>query len=210
MRINVKRRKHYALNKWYIVIILIIVLFLISTSYSLWSSQLYIEGNVSGEYEPPLLPVDVEMVNNNDYIDLIFGDDNGWNIIGSIYVFEGDSFDSNTNTLTTTIDKQRDSIIVNPDIDFDITFTIQNNTDSMFTNGNIQLVEYNDPGNITNGNNINCSIGSSTISSGGSTEINLSGIFKGQGDVNNTHFDFQITYDIDGVTHYFYYNIVVQ
>lgn len=214
MKINIKRRrKQKTLNKWFIVVVLIVILLFISTSYSLWSTQLYIEGNVTGEFEPPLLPIDIDMVSNNRYTE---GSISRHWLYGNMFSIDSDSFDKISNTLTTKINIEETVLVVlNPEVQLNVSFTIQNNTDTNFLNGNIKLISYSDPNQIINVNNLNNNISiteeNRTINSGSSGEISISTtMYKTTNNLTSAYYNFEITYDVDGITHYFYYNIVIE
>lgn len=51
------RKRNKTFKTWYIFIILVVILILISTSYALWSSELYINGTVTGEKQINEIPV---------------------------------------------------------------------------------------------------------------------------------------------------------
>ncbi len=206
MKIKIKRRKKGFKNA-YIVVLLMIVLIFISTSYSLWKTTLTINGTVTGVYSEPKLPVEIESLGENSDNVNRFTSNTSLKTLGvDIYKVVDETYEDNV--ITTTIQqvyKQSTGLNIFR-VKPTITLTIPNNTSSVFTNGTVTLIEYNDPNSIFQ--NITQSI-STTITEGSTGTVTISGTLRGNYDVaTNTYYKFKITYDVDGVTCVFYYNLI--
>lgn len=207
MKIKIKgRKKHNILNTWCIVIVFIIILLLISTSYSLWSSELYIKSDISAQYVPPKLPIEIPAVENDRYTTNVDMNLPGISWV-DIYTVQSDEYDRINNILTTTIVQENYSLIYFVETTLEISFTIPNNTDTVFSNGEIKLVESNDENNIATISNTSVT---QEIQSGGTGTVTISGSLKCNTTVaDNTYYNYEISYEIDGVKHYFYYNLII-
>jgi hypothetical protein len=202
------RRKKKAFKQWYIFIILVVILVSISSSYALWSTKLNINGVVTGKKEPPSLPVEIPSQGT---------DSNGVNRYTSnttisiawqeCYRVVDEEYSGNT--ITTTIQQVYKQVWFQTTASVSITLQIPNNTNSTFTDGNVELVEYKDANSIFQ--NVKGTLASTdkTISPGGTETVTISGSLKGYTDVaENTYYNFVISYKVDGITYYFYYNII--
>ena len=201
------KRKNKTFKSWYILVILIIIIILMSTSYSLWQTNLYINGTVVGELNLPELPVEVpsqgtdengiDRVTVNTSMDF-WGTD----------IYEVTDEEYNGNTITTSIRHLYKQWFGSSNPEVTISFEIQNNTDKNFTNGAIDLIDYNDGNGIFQ--NLEYTTSNATITPGESSKISISVRLKGNEDVaDNTYYNFAITYEIEGVKYYFYYNIIL-
>lgn len=208
MGVNIrKRKKHKILNNWYIIIVFVIILLFVSASYSLWSEELYINWNISGEYVPPNLPIENPNTGNDYPIEASFGRTPIFNT--ELYRLQSNVYDSIENTITTTIKQVNQSGIYFLGSSTEISITINNNTDTMFSKGKIELLqdESNDSSGIANISNVTVT---ENISSGSSGTINISATLSSTEQVpDNTHLNYLITYELDGITHYLYYNIII-
>lgn len=202
------KRKRKTFKVWYICFILIIVLILMSTSYSLWNTNLYIKGDVTLEYQEPELSVNVPSQGRDDNgIDRVTVNADMVVMWQDIYRVTAEEYEGNT--ITTTIKHiymQQWGTWFNPDLN--ISFEIQNNTSQDYTDGMIELIEYSDNNNIFQG--LSYTTSNTTITAGGSSEISISATLRGNQTVaDNTYYSFAISYMVEGVRRYFYYNVIL-
>lgn len=206
MKNKIRRRKGI-LNKWYILLVLLVILIFISSSYALWSTRLYINGTVIGKKEAPELPVEIPSQGT---------DSNGVNrytsntkltfLVWEIYRVVSEEYTGNT--ITTTIKHLLKQSYSWSSITPTITLTIPNNTSSTFTDGKIELIDSKDTNNVFQ--NLSYKVSSTTINAGGTADVTISGTLKGNLNVaNNTYYNFAITYKIGDVVYAFYYNIIL-
>ena len=207
MKYKIKRRRK-ALSKWYIFIVIAVILVFISSAYALWSTTLNINGTVIGQYKKPSLPVEIPSQGT---------DSNGVNRYTSnatitilwkeVYRVVEEEYKDNT--ITTTIQQIYKQSILQSTASLSITLQIPNNTSYEFTNGNIELVDYKDGNSIFQNVTYTLANSNKTISPGATETVTISGNLKGYTDVaNNTYYNFAISYNLDDVTYYFYYNII--
>ena len=206
--------KHYKINKKkkaiktrYIFVIIIIILLCTSISYSKWSTQLNINGSITGEYKAPDLPV---IIAPKD--DTSTGESNRFTantkmeVLGTeIYKVVGDSYEGNT--ITTTIQHVYKKVTSwwNPSPTF--TLTIPNNNSTDFTEGQIELLEKQDSNSILSNLKYNVA---SEIMAGSTGDITISATLAANKNVaNNTYYKFAISYKLGEVRYYFYYNIII-
>lgn len=206
--------KHYKINKKkkaiktrYIFVIIIIILLCTSISYSKWSTQLNINGSITGEYKAPDLPV---IIAPKD--DTSTGESNRFTantkmeVLGTeIYKVVGDSYEGNT--ITTTIQHVYKKVTSwwNPSPTF--TLTIPNNNSTDFTEGQIELLEKQDSNSILSNLNYNVA---SEIMAGSTGDVTISATLAANKNVaNNTYYKFAISYKLGEVRYYFYYNIII-
>ena len=203
MKIKIKKR-HKAFKVWYIVSVLIIIMVIMSTSYSLWKTELNIEGNIKVTYTEQQLPIQIPSRGEVDNIERFTTNTEMTALATTIYRVTAEEYVGNT--ITTTIKHEYKQVTnwVYPDVK--ITFQIPNTTDKTFTNGKIELVSSNDPNGVWT--DMGYSTSNATIEPGGSAEMSVTGTLRGNQNVaDNTYYNFNITYRIDGVIHYFHYNV---
>lgn len=206
MRNKIKRKKGI-LNKWYILLILFVVLIFVSSSYALWSTKLYIYGTVIGEKKAPELPVEIpSQGTDSNGVNRYTSNTNLTFIWQEIYRVVAEEY--NGNTITTTIQHIYKQQYSWSNIRPTITLTIPNNTSSTFTDGKIELIDSKDTNNVFQ--NVSYKVSSTTIDAGGTADVTISGTLKGNLDVaNNTYYNFAITYKIGDTEYAFYYNIIL-
>ena len=213
MKYKIKRRRK-VFKTWYILVILIAILVVISTSYALWSTTLYINGTVSGTYEEPKLPVEIPSQGTdsngvNRYtsnVDMIV--DIGF-MQREVYTVQSEEYNQSENKITTTIKQSYVQVFLKNTVTAEITLQIPNNTSSDFINGQISLTESNDTAGILSGSWTGTLSDNNTISAGGVATVAIQGSLKAYTTVaSNTYFNFTISYEVGGVTYYFYYNLV--
>lgn len=206
--------KHYKIKKKkkiiktrYILIIIIIVLLFTSISYSKWSTQLNINGSITGKYKAPDLPVVINPKDDTtDTTNNRFTTNTKMEFLGTeIYKVVGDSYEGNT--ITTTIQHVYKKLTSwwNPTPTF--TLTIPNNNSSDFTEGQIELLDSQDTNSILSNLQYNVA---SEIMAGKTGDVTISATLAANKNVaNNTYYKFAISYKLGEVRYYFYYNIII-
>lgn len=207
MKIKIRRRRK-TFKVWYLLVVLIVILIFISSSYALWNTKLYINGNVSFTYTEPQLPVEIPSQGT---------DANGVNrfTTGGQFKFWNQDFYKvvdetySDNIITTTLQENYKQILLQNSVSADITLTIPNNTSSDFTDGTIELIEQNDTNGVLNGS-FSTTLSSTTISAGETATATITGSLKGYVNVaTNTYYNFAISYKIGETRYYFYYNLII-
>lgn len=196
-----KRRK--PIKTAYIFLIILIICILMATGYSIFSTELNINGTVN------LIPkTDIEIPSVGE-------DENGvTRFTGSSSfkspalgreVFRVTSETSEGNVITTNLQVINTTFWgVNLAADAEITLTIQNNSGSTFTNGSIILLESNNTQVMTNGNQV---LDKTTVENGGSAVATITGRMYSTYVTEGTYYKYQIQFDVNGSAQYFYYII---
>lgn len=187
-----------------LVALLLVLLLFMSIGYSYWTTSLKIGGRVTAKSLE--LPIKIYLRNIEDTETIRYSTDTGFTIdTKEIYQIAEEKYEGNR--LVTTI-KKVNNLEIDENIRTNLTLPIHNITNKDFNNGKIKLIDKNDSNGIFN--NINYSLSSEMIIAGGQTNININGNLKVNGDVStNTFYKFEITYDIQGETYYFYYNLII-
>ncbi len=198
------KRKVKINNTVFIVLLLIVILLFISTSYSLWSTDLQINGTITTNYSGKKLPVELEPLGNDKNGVNRYTSNTTLEVIGvEIYKVVDEKYENNT--ITTTIKQTYKQIFSIFNVKPEITLTIPNNTSDMFVDGKIELIEYNDSNNIFQNRTHTVS---ETIVEGATGTVSISGQLRGDKDVaTNTYYKYKITYNVNGIENIFYYNI---
>ena len=196
-----KRRK--PIKTAYIFLVILIICIMMATGYSIFSTELNINGTVN------LIPkTDIEIPSVGE-------DANGvTRFTGSSHfnspflgreVFRITSETSEGNVITTNLQVINTTFWgINLAADAEITLTIQNNSGSTFTNGSIILLESNNTQVMTNGNQV---LDKTTVENGGSAVATITGSMKSVYVTEGTYYKYQIQFDVNGSTQYFYYII---
>lgn len=85
-----------------------------------------------------------------------------------------------------------------------ITLTIENNSGYTFTNGKIKLIDYNNTKVMTNGKQ---TLDKTTVENGETAVATIKGTMYGAYVTTGTYYKYQISFDVNGETQYFYYII---
>lgn len=206
MKYRIKKRRK-AFKQWYILIILVIILISISSSYALWSTRLYVNGIVTGEKTEPKLPVEIPSQGTDTNGVNRYTSNTDLSFLGT-EIYRVISEDYQENTITTTIKHMYKQSFSWSSISPTITLTIPNNTGSTFTNGIVELIDSNDTNQIFQ--NVSTKLSSDTIQAGETANVTITGKLKGNKEVaNDTHYNFVIRYNIGEVVYNFYYNIIL-
>lgn len=205
MKYKIKRKKK-TIKVSYICLILLVILVLMSTSYSLWQTNLYINGTIVGEYVEPELPVDIvrpsddRLTTNTNLTGGLFG--------VSVFRFESDTIDGNTVVTRIT---NGDKTWLTQTITVTFSMTIQNNSGNTFTDAQIQVEEY-DPSNRINptSTNVNDLLSTTTVTNGNSVTLEAQIRFNATNDVTvGSYVNYKISFLCDGVRRYYNYQILI-
>ena len=201
------KRKNKTFKSWYMVLILIIIIILMSTSYSLWQTNLYINGTVVGEYTEPSLEVDIIKPSSDRFAtnsDLT----GGWFGV-SVFRFDRDEFDEN-NTITTYI-QNGDKTWLTQTITISFSITIQNNSGSTYTGAQVEIEEKDSNNRITpTSTDVNDLLSTTEIQSGDSVTLTAEIRFEARRDITvGDYVNYKISFLCDGVRKYFNYRIEI-
>lgn len=205
MKYKIKRKKT-TIKVSYICLTLLVIIVLMSTSYSLWQKNLYINGTVTGEYVEPELPVDIvrpsndRLTTNTNLTGGLFG--------VSVFRFESDTIDGNTVVTRIT---NGDKTWLTQTITVTFSMTIQNNSGNTFTDAEIQVEEY-DPSNRINptSTNVNDLLSTTIVTNGNSVTLAAEIRFTATDDVTvGSYVNYKISFLCDGVRRYYNYQILI-
>lgn len=201
MKYKIKRKKK-TFKAWYILFILIIIIILMSTSYSLWTTNLYINGTVVGEYSEPELPVDIvspggdRLTTNTDLT-------GGWFGV-SVFRFDSDTIEGNT--VTTSITNGTKTWLTET-ITVTFSMTIQNNSEYDFTDGAVEIEEY-DPSNRINPSSQELS--TTFVQTGDSVTLEVELRFEARYDITpGSYVNYKISFMCNGARRYYNYRILI-
>lgn len=203
---NKIKRRNKAFKSWYVILILIVIIILMSTSYSLWQTELKVQGTITSKYEPPDLPIQIPSQGKDDNgIDRVTVNTDMKFALTTIFEVTDEVYENNK--ITTTISHVYHQVLGSTSPSMKITFSIPNSANKTFTNGTISLTDYNDSNSTLE--NLDYTVSPTTIEPGDSSTVTITGKVRGNRDVaDNTFYNFTITFNIDGVKHYFYYSII--
>ena len=205
MKYKIKRKKT-TIKVSYICLTLLVIIVLMSISYSLWQKNLYINGTVTGEYVEPELPVDIvrpsndRLTTNTNLTGGLFG--------VSVFRFESDTIDGNTVVTRIT---NGDKTWLTQTITVTFSMTIQNNSGNTFTDAEIQVEEY-DPSNRINptSTNVNDLLSTTIVTNGNSVTLAAEIRFTATDDVTvGSYVNYKISFLCDGVRRYYNYQILI-
>ena len=183
-------RKHKTRRKQisakFIIFVLILVLMLIGSGYSLYTSNLYINGNVTLKYNEPKLENIEIATSSGQYFSL--SSSGAWFLGASIS--SSSTFDDDTFGVKGTISYSGLSTLT---VTLKTTFTNKNS--SSLTNGQIEVAE--NSGFTTNGESVDTTVASQA---NGTVEIKLKSVTRS----TSGTIKYKISYEIDGTVKYMY------
>ncbi len=204
MRRKYKIRKRHRISALAIIGAVIVVLIVMNTGYSLWSSKLNIYGKVTLDYEPPAIEVNVPTTANNKYTN-----ETGMtsDIGATFFDFVSDEYSGNN--LTTTIKVHKNFGTAWFSSNLNVTFSLKNNSKEgfVYTNGKVTQLEVSNPGASVS--NVSATILPTTIASGESATFTFSAKVDRSSVKNSTYYKYAITYDVNGVERYFFYTLKI-
>jgi hypothetical protein len=196
-----KYKRKIEINLITLICILIVVLMAINVGYSLWSSKLTINGKVTLDYEPQPLEVQIVPITSKSYTSNT-GFSDGDNVY---FEFLSDKYENNNliTTIESTLNDENSS-------DISVSFSMKNTSQEgfLYSNGKIELIESYDPEKaVTNPKMV---LTSTTVASGDTVTAKFYATVDNKNLDKNTYYKYQISFDVDGVTEYFYYTIKIQ
>ncbi len=204
MRRKYKIRKRHRISALAIIGAVIVVLIVMNTGYSLWSSKLNIYGKVTLDYEPPAIEVNVPTTANNKYTN-----ETGMtsDIGATFFDFVSDEYSGNN--LTTTIKVHKNFGTAWFSSNLNVTFSLKNNSKEgfVYTNGKVTQLEVSNPGASVS--NVSATILPTTIASGESATFTFAAKVDRSSVRNSTYYKYAITYDVNGVERYFFYTLKI-
>lgn len=215
MKYKIKRKKR-TIKVTYICLILLVIIVLMSTSYSLWQTNLYINGTVDINYVEPELPVElVDQGNGRFSTNTSFTIGEGILADYDIFTVSGDT--NNGNTVTTNIvNAGKPSWIIAwmyPDtVTVTVTMSIQNNSGFTFTEGRLEgennVNEEYDPNNRITPASANLS--TTTVQNGESVTLTAEVTFDTKNNITvGSYVNYKISFLCDGARRYYNYRIQV-
>lgn len=197
---KIKKRKK-TMKVSYIFLVILITCILMATGYSIYSTELNVHGTVT---VTPKTDIEIPSVGEDENGVTRFTGTSKFNSPTlNIEVFRVTSETAEGNIITTnlqTINTTWFGIALAADAK--ITLTIQNNSGYTFTNGQIDLIESNNTEVMTGGAQ---TLDKTTVENGGSAVATITGRMYGKYVTEGTYYKYQIQFDVNGTTQYFYY-----
>lgn len=194
-----KRRKTIKVS--YIFLVILITCIFMATGYSIYSTELNVHGTVTAI---PKTDIEIPSVGEDENGVTRFTGSAKFNSPTlNIEVFRVTSETAEGNVITTnlqTINTTWFGIALAADAE--ITLTIQNNSGYTFTNGQIELIESNNTKVMTGGAQ---TLDKTTVENGESAVATITGRMYGKYVTEGTYYKYQIQFDVNGTTQYFYY-----
>lgn len=186
-----KYKRKRKVNKTILIgVIIVLILFIISTGYSLWSDTLYINGTVNLKYSEPKL----ENITVNKSEDHYVASEEDY-FIKALTVENSEVINDTTMQINATISiksytmTSRDAVI---------TATFVNNYDTTITDGAVEIMENTTGMTVTNST-------TQTVASGENATIQSN--FRITSSTKTSVLKLRISYEVDEVTRYLYLNI---
>ena len=180
------KRRRKKISTKFILFIFVLILILIGSSYSLYTSKLYINGDVTLKYKEPKLENIEIATSGSQYISL---SSSGTWLLGAS-ISSSSKFDDDTFGVKGTIEYSGWSTIT---LTLKTTFTNKNS--SSLTNGKIEVAE--NSGFTTNGESVDSTVASQA---NGTVQVKLKSV---KSSTSGT-IKYKISYEIDGVEKYMY------
>lgn len=196
---KIKKKSKNKIDKIIIILILMVLMIAMSTAYSLLSTELTIIGNATGE------PLNVELVKASD---TRYTTNTDFKYLGlKAFVVTSETYENST--LTTELGF---TWYINVTASGTITLSIKNSTNSVFTNGKMEIIELSgtNPEDIFKSNV--CNIGSETLQPGktGNPTLELTLTGNNISGSATSKCKYRITYEVDGAVKAFYYELIIK
>lgn len=195
-----KRRK--PIKTAYIFLVILIICIMMATGYSIFSTELNINGTVN------LIPkTDIEIPSvgeDENGVTRFTGSSSFGAAISNKELFRITSETAEGNVITTNLQVINTTGLwgLTAYTNARITLTIQNNSGYTFTNGSISLLESNNSDVMTNGKQV---LDKATVENGETAVATITGTMYPKNVTEGTYYKYQIQYDVNGTTQYFYY-----
>lgn len=203
-KIKIKRNKRKQnVSVKFIIIIAIILVALMSTAYSVWTTNLNINGNVILEYVEQKLPATPVMQSSSRYTtNTALTSKFWWRTTTAFSVYQ-DTYEENT--VTTELSKEEDTVASTITPTF--TITLKNNSNYTFTEGTITTTEDDSYGYITPSSQ---SLSSKTVSSGGTTKLTCAVKLQSNTEIpTGSYIQYNICFKVNEIKEYFHYKILM-
>lgn len=202
-----RKNKGRVISVYAIMASIIIIVILVSTAYALWSSNLNINGTVDVNYVEPQLAFTPTQPSSERYTtNTSFQTKWGWFGVAKVTIFNisGDSYENNI--VTTNLVNNGTSWAVST-ISVTFTITLQNTSDTTYTDGKVTTREEDTSEYITPTKQ---TLSNTTVASGGTTK--LTAVITLQADAatpTGSYEDYKICFKVNEVPRYFHYKILV-
>lgn len=199
MKIKIKRKKHF--KQKYIFIIIAIILIFISTSYSLLSTTLYINGRANADFNYSIVPV----ANGSNYSSNTGFTTTVLFITNTLFDFVQDVREDNM--LTTEIKNGEKFWLTSSMYNTTFTITIKNNSPLQLTNGTVTVTDGSDSNMNPSGTP---TLGSTTLAPNGTTTFRATIGFSYRSNVAaNSYITYNISYKYNNITVLYKYRVLV-
>lgn len=204
MRGKYKIKKKHTISAVVIIIAILIVLIVMNTGYSLWNSKLNIYGKVTLDFTPPAIDVIVPNTGKNAYT-TNSGFSDGW--LFTYFDFVSDEYSENSLTTTIKVHSNLGMALIGTNITVGFNLKNISNEGYVYTNGTVTKMEYADPGGAIS--NESGTLSKKTILANNTDTFTFSAYVDRGALKNTTYYKYAITYDVNGVTRYFFYTIKI-
>ena len=181
-----KRRRKIISTK-FILFVFVLILILIGSSYSLYTSKLYINGNVTLKYKEPKLE-NIDIV-ESDGQQLALSASGTWSWISPASIKSSSKFDDDTFGVSATITNGWGTQKVT------LTMTFTNKNSSSLINGKIEIAE-------NNGLTATTPTMDSTVASQSNGKVTV--VISSISSSTSGTIKYKISYEIDGIVKYMY------
>lgn len=185
-----------------IFIILIVMSVTMATGYSIFKSELKVNGTITAMHK-----VDIEIPEvgeDENGVTRFTGDSNFNSPLLGREVFRVIEETAEGNTITTMLKAINTTFIgIKLVANAEITLTIENNSGKTFSNGSIEIVEYMDTGEaVTNESH---TLSKTTVENGDTAVATIAGDMYSANVVAGTYYKYKISFDVNGITENYYY-----
>lgn len=188
----------------YIFIIILVICVAMATGYSIFSTELKINGTAIAK--PQKTDIEIPSVGEDENGVTRFTGSSKFNSPTlNIEVFRVTSETAVGNVITTNLQVINTTWLwITLATNATITLTIENNSGHTFTNGKIELIDYNNTQVMTKGTQ---TLNKTTVENGDTAVATIKGTMYGAYVTAGTYYKYQISFDVNGETQYFYYII---
>ena len=201
MKVKIKRKKHFKIS--YFIILITIILLFVGTSYSLLSTTLYINGKIDGNFNYSLVP---QVTSGNNYSSNTGFSTKLW-FFSNVELFEFVK-DVKENEMLTTQIKNNEKSWNNTTKNTTFTITLKNNSPLRLTNGTVEVTDDNSGQYMSPSGNP--TLGSTTLESNGTTTVKVTISFGTNNNVPaNSYITYTIKYKYNNVNISYKYKVLV-
>lgn len=177
---------------------------MMATGYSIFNTELKINGTATAKHQKT--DIEIPTVGEDENGVTRFTGSSKFNSpVLNIEVFRVTSETSAGNVITTNLQVINTTWLwITVSTNATITLTIENNSGYTFTNGKIELIDNNNTQVMNNGNQ---TLDKTTVENGETAVATITGTMYGAYVTAGTYYKYQISFDVNGETQYFYYII---